>query len=68
MDTINRLQNILTERNLSLYALSKEKSIPYTTIKTAERRGNQLSVETIERLCDALGITLSEFFREDGVN
>ena len=32
----------------------------------ARNRGGQLSVDTIERVCCALGITLSEFFACDG--
>lgn len=68
MDTISRVQALLAERHISLYALSKGSNIPYSTIKTTERRGGQLSVETIELICTALGITLGEFFTEAGAN
>lgn len=65
MDTIARVYTLLSERDLSLYTLSKTTPLPYTTIKTAERRGGQLSVETIELFCKALGIRLADFFQEN---
>ena len=40
------------------YKLAKNRNVQYTTIKAAEHRGGQLTVDTIERLCDGLGITL----------
>ncbi len=66
MDTIGRVQALLAEHDVSLYALSKSGNIPYSTIKTTQRRGGQLSVDTIELFCKALGIRLVDFFQESG--
>ena len=38
--------------------------VSYSTLKNAEMRGSQLGVPTIERICVALGVTLSDFFAE----
>ncbi len=46
----------------NLCVLAKKCGISYSTIQTTARRGGQLSVETIERICQGLGITLKDFF------
>ena len=65
MSTVEGVYNLAADRGLSVYQLAKKSDVPYTTIKAAEHRGSQLTVDTIERLCDGLGITLYDFFRED---
>ena len=62
MDTIKRVQDLMQERDMNLCVLAKKCGISYSTIQTTARRGGQLSVETIERICQGLGITLKDFF------
>ena len=62
MDTYARLTELLGERGLTLYQAAKLSNLSRSTLTNARDRGGQLSVDTIERVCDALGITLSEFF------
>lgn len=64
MNTITRVYELLDNRALSLTKLAEMSGVAYSTIKMAESRNTQLSVDTIERICNALGITLSEFFAE----
>ena len=64
MNTINRVQELADERGLTLCQLSKICDLSESTIRAAKKRGNQLSVDTIERIRDALDISLSEFFAE----
>ena len=64
MNTINRVQTLAGERGLTLCQLSKICDLSESTIRAAKKRGNQLSVDTIERICDALDISLSEFFAD----
>lgn len=64
MNTITRVYELLDDRALSLTKLAEISGVAYSTIKMAESRNTQLSVDTIERICNALGITLSEFFAE----
>ena len=52
----------MQERDMNLCVLAKKCGISYSTIQTTARRGGQLSVETIERICLGLGITLKDFF------
>lgn len=65
MDSLARLNNLLIERDMSLFALSKASGIRYSTFNAAKRRNGQLSVDTIERVCNTLHIPLYEFFMSD---
>ena len=62
MDTIKRVQDLMQARDMNLCVLAKKCGISYSTIQTTARQGGQLSVETIERICLGLGITLKDFF------
>ena len=64
MDTVKRVYEIMEDRDLTFYQLTRLSGISHSTIKTTEKRGGQLKIDTIERFCDALGISLSEFFAE----
>ena len=55
MDTIKRVQDLMQARDMNLCVLAKKCGISYSTIQTTARRGGQLSVETIERICLGLG-------------
>ena len=57
MDAIKRVQDLMQARDMNLCVLAKKCGISYSTIQTTARRGGQLSVETIERICLGLGIT-----------
>ena len=62
MDTIKRVYDLAEENEISLYQLAKDSGISLDTIKAAEKRSGQLKIDTIERICEALGISLSAFF------
>lgn len=62
MDTFRRLEELMSEHNMTLYSLSKESGINYSTLRETKRTGRQLSVDTIELACQAFGIRPYEFF------
>ncbi len=62
MNTHARLDELLHERNMTLYQLCQSGNIPYTTLRVSRCRGSQLSVDTIEQICRVLGISMAEFF------
>lgn len=66
-DVLKKVMHILEERNWSLYRLSKESDISYSTLNNTVQRNNVPSIPTLMRLCEGLGITMSEFFAEDGM-
>ena len=66
MNTIARVMELAGERNLTLFRLAQLCAVPYSTLKNTEERGGQLQIETIELVCQGLGISLAEFFTEKG--
>ena len=66
MNTVDRVKELGAERNLTLFRLSVICDIPYSTLKNTERLQGQLTIDTIERICQGLGITMAEFFSEGG--
>lgn len=65
MDLIARITELLDERGWSKYQLAKEANISQSTISSMMKRGNNPTVSTIERCCQAFGITVAEFFNSD---
>ena len=68
MDTMKRLEDILTSRNMSLRSVSQMSGVCYSTLKTARQKRTQLSVDTIGEICKALDMPLWQFFAEDDVS
>ena len=62
MDTIRRVEELSYAKGISLAQLARMSGVSNSTLKNARSRNYQLSVDTIERLCAGLGITMSEFF------
>ena len=60
-----KIQELLDERNWTLYRLSKESNIPYSSLNSLFLKNNQPTVSTLEKVCDGFHITLSEFFSDD---
>ena len=62
MDTVKRVYELAAQQKMSMAELAERSGIADSTIKMTKKRGGQLKVDTIERICRALGITLSAFF------
>ena len=62
MDTYAQFDELLQVRSLTMFQFSKESGIPYSTFANSRHRGTQLSVDTIELICQALGISTAAFF------
>ena len=59
------LDVILKKKKIGLREAARICALSYPTIqKIAGNKSNQLSLRTIEKLCDGLNIKLSELFRE----
>lgn len=66
MDTVAIVEELLEERNLTMYKLSVLCDISYSTLKNTKARQGQLTIDTIEKICHGLGITVAEFFTGRG--
>lgn len=65
MNVLTRLRSLLEERGWSEYRLSKECGLAQSTIGNIFRRHTDPTLETLETICKAFGITLSQFFAEN---
>ena len=65
MDIGISFKNLREGKGKSVYALSKETGVSENHIHSIEKGSTQPSVAILERLLNALGVTLPEFFNED---
>lgn len=59
---IERLEEFLSESHTSYYELSKQSGVNYETIKSMMRRQSMPTIQNLDMMCEALNITLSDFF------
>ena len=64
INTVERVTQLAASRHLTMKALAKASGVPSTTLRSARSRNSQLTLDVIERLCCAIGVSLSEFFDE----
>ncbi len=67
MDVIAKLNKLRLERNMSVYRLAELSGINQSTLANTFSRGTVPSIKHLELLCEALGVTLAQFFTEDEV-
>ena len=65
MDIIKRITELTNERGWSTYKLAQKSGLSSSTIANIYRSHTVPSLSTLEIICDAFGITLSQFFAED---
>lgn len=61
LDEITRLR---LKRGWSEYELAKYSGLSQSTISTWYRKGQTPTIQTLEKVCSGLGVTLSQFFAE----
>lgn len=64
MDVLERLCKLLQERGWSEYRLAQVSGLNESTISNIYRRNTLPTIPTLEAICKAFGITLSQFFAE----
>lgn len=62
METIERIKYHMNPRGWSEYRLAKEAGLSQSTISNIFKRNTLPSIPTLEIMCSAFGITLSQFF------
>ena len=65
MDAKARIHKLMAERNWSEYRLAIEAGLSQSTIANIFNRNTTPSIVTIEAICRAFGISLSQFFAEN---
>ena len=64
MDVIKKIDTLMEERSWSEYRLALESGLSTSTIANIHRRNTVPSITTLEAICEAFGITMSQFFAE----
>lgn len=65
MDIIQRINDLTEQRGWSKYKLASKSGLSSSTLANIYRRNTVPSIATLEAICNAFGITLSQFFAED---
>ena len=68
MDILDKITQFRLERNWSEYQLAEESGLTQSTISSWYRKHMLPTIPSLMKICDAFGITLSQFFLEDGDN
>lgn len=65
IDIVSKINRMRIERGWSVYKLAKLAGLSEKTIYNWEKRTSVPTIQALEGICDAYGITLSQFFTED---
>lgn len=65
MDILEKITKMRLERGWSEYELAERSGLTQSTISSWYRKNLIPSIPSLEHICDAYGITLSQFFIED---
>lgn len=63
---INRIETLCEKKQMSRYKLSQKTGLAQSSISNLLNRKSIPTVITLDRICEGLGITLSQFFAGDG--
>ena len=64
VDVLARLHGLLEARGWTMYRLAKASGLTDSTIANIYKRNAMPSIDTLEKICQGFGITLSQFFAE----
>ena len=64
MDILKRIVDLRKERNWTEYQLAEQSGLTQSTISSWYRKNMLPTIPSLTKLCDAFGITLSQFFQQ----
>lgn len=64
MDVLNKIRLLMNKKGWSEYHLSRVSGVPQSTINSMFRNNNSPTITTLESICKAFDVTLSEFFAD----
>ena len=53
-----RLEELMADREVTLFRVAKETGVPYTTLYESLKRGGQLRAATVQKLADYFGVSV----------
>lgn len=61
-EVLDRIQYFLEFKHWTLYKLAKESGVPYSSLNNSFHKKTTPTFFTLQKICNGLGISLSEFF------
>ena len=65
MDVLEKITQLRQERHWTEYQLAERSGLTQSTISSWYRKNMLPSISSLNKICDAYGITLSQFFLEE---
>jgi len=65
IDVLERITQLREERHWTEYQLAEHSGLTQSTISSWYRKGMLPTIPSLSKICDAFGITLSQFFLDD---
>ena len=65
MNVLEKIKIMQQERGWSTYKLAYESGLTQSTLSNMFARGTCPTIDTLQMICDAFGISISEFFEEN---
>ena len=65
MDILDKITRLRMERGWSEYQLAEKSGLTQSTISTWYRKNMLPTIPSLVKICDAFGLTLSQFFLEE---
>jgi transcriptional regulator with XRE-family HTH domain len=66
MNVLEKIRKYRIERNWTEYQLAEKSELPQSTISSWYRKNQVPTIPSLEKICKAFGITLAQFFTDDG--
>ena len=68
MDILSKISRLREARHWTEYNLAKEADLPQSTISSWYNKNMLPSITSLEKICKAFGITMSQFFASGSEN
>lgn len=65
MEILDKIRRLQGEREWTDYKLAQQAEIPIATLSAIFSRNTPPKLDTLQCICNAFGLTLSQFFLED---
>lgn len=65
MDVLSKITFLRKQRDWTIWKLSEESGVDQSTISAWYKKGRSPSISSLEKICDACGITMAQFFTEN---
>lgn len=65
MNILDRITELREERHWTEYQLAEKSGLTQSTISSWYRKNMLPTIPSLSKICDAFGITISQFFLED---